>query len=466
MRHRARHLRLLRRRRQRTGRIVILFRPPPHGDQREAEPANIFAIRLSKDAGTSTSTFTTTLVTTSHSSINTDIESHAFTNAAIDDTNCELAARSALLPFVAILLVGSRSPFTPPVAPAPYVEMPSLLPPSLLQTPPPRSGKSRAIPDTPASRAELARQMTAFQHFIVKAAQHALDVWWARSRASTLLVARSEAGAHFLPLQRGWRRLRRYPEEERQHEQAILQHAEHLWAADVSHAARSMHRALRELRNESLAAKRRSKSEAAVHVRWAIMRALEALSLWSAATAWSLRIYFALQDLSQRRRAYAWTRWREELKDDATRWNRPLPRAMTLRIAACILPLRVAAISWHLFAQAERKLNSRADTSYRSLALRRGVASWREVWRYAKRRALQSTNAHRRRSSGPLAAWERLCTAGGSPSRALSVMLKALRRRRSIRARAGCESGAPVYLLRVMCGRARRRPYRRERQRN
>ena len=96
------------RRRQRTGRIVI-FRPPPHGDQREAEPANIFAIRLSKDAGTSTSTFTTTLVTTGHSSINTDIESHAFTNTAIDDTNCELAARSALLPFVAILLVRSRT---------------------------------------------------------------------------------------------------------------------------------------------------------------------------------------------------------------------------------------------------------------------------------------------------------------------------------------------------------------------
>jgi hypothetical protein len=92
----------------RTGRIVI-FRPPPHGNQREAEPANIFAIRLSKDAGTSTSTFTTTLVTASHSSIDTDIESHAFTNAAIDDTNCELAARLALLPFVAILLIRSRS---------------------------------------------------------------------------------------------------------------------------------------------------------------------------------------------------------------------------------------------------------------------------------------------------------------------------------------------------------------------
>ena len=38
----------------------------------------------------------------------------------------------------------------------------------------------------------------------------------------------------------------------------------------------------------------------------------------------------------------------------------------------------------------------------RETALRRGVVSWREVWRYAKRRALQSTNAHRRRSSGPL----------------------------------------------------------------
>ena len=106
--HRANTLR--RRRQHRTGgRIVLLFRPPPHGDQREAEPANIFAIRLSKDAGTSTSTFTTTLVTTSHSSVNTNIESHAFTNTAIDDTNCELAARLTLLPFVAILLFRSRS---------------------------------------------------------------------------------------------------------------------------------------------------------------------------------------------------------------------------------------------------------------------------------------------------------------------------------------------------------------------
>ena len=281
--------------------------------------------------------------------------------------------------------------YTSPVAPASYGDsspssplVPILLPPSLL-TPPPRAATTPAT--TPASRADVALQLAAFAHYATHATQQAIYLWRAWQGRDATLHARAEAGSHFFPLQRGWWRMRHWPEQQQrrlQEREQLLVHLEMAAAHGYSYTRR---RALTALRLSSVALRRFTDAKLAALVRVASLRALAAIASWSAEAVWRGEIAQAAVQLGERRLAMAHEQWRRA--HVLSQYRAEAADGISKRLQACLAGgpaelLRLVGV-WRRAAARNRLLTSGAVVAQRAHTLSR---AWRRIVRATRHAAL------------------------------------------------------------------------------